>query len=313
MTPALSDILDLETWSTYISSLAGITGSSEILDGFDLSDLPAITVGEALELLDLAESSLATFDWSTLTPLLPTIESNLVASGMSTAEVNAAMSTLRDFIDGDHSLITEGIDLIQSELAGVDPDTPLATAIIDGGDTGGGGGLAKTGNAKANVLAGGAGDDELFGLGGGDTLKGKGGADRLSGGNGNDKLLGGNGADELLGGKGRDKLFGGKGNDELVGNGGKDVLKGDAGNDLLIGGGGPDRFVFSKGRDTVADFGGRDKIDLRPARGIKDFDDLIDHHLTERRGDVVIKDARGNMMVLEDTVIADLDTGDFIF
>lgn len=304
MTPALSDILDLEAWSTYMGSLVGITGSSELIDAFGLSDFTTITVGEYLELLDFAEASLATFDWSTLTPLLPTIESNLVTSGMSTAEVNAAIATLRDFIDGDHSLITEGIDLIQSELAGVDPDTPLATAIIDGGDTGGGGGLAKTGNAKANVLAGAAGDDELFGLGGNDTLKGKAGADRLSGGNGNDKLLGGNGADELLGGKG---------NDELVGNGGKDVFKGGAGNDLLIGGGGSDRFVFSKGRDTVADFGGRDKIDLRPARGIKDFDDLVDNHLTERRGDVVIEDARGDMMVLEDTVIADLDTGDFIF
>lgn len=296
-----------------MGSLVGITGSSELIDAFTLSDLSTITVGEYLELLDFAEASLATVDWSFLSTLLPTIESNLLESGMSKAEVDVALATLRDFIAGDLSVITEGIDLIQSELAGIDPDTVLASAIIGEGTTGGEEGVIKTGNGKANMLAGGAGDDELLGLGGSDTLKGKGGADRLSGGNGNDKLLGGNGADELLGGKGQDKLLGGKGNDELVGNGGKDVFKGGAGNDLLIGGGGPDRFVFSKGRDTIADFGDRDKIDLRPARGIRDFDDLVDNHLTERRGDVVIEDARGDMIVLEDTVIADLDAGDFIF
>ncbi len=312
MTSALSDILDLDVWGSYMGSLVGVTGSSELIDAFSLSDLTTITVGEYLELLDLAEASLATVDWSFLSTLLPTVESNLLASGMSKAEVDIALATLRDFIAGDLSPITEGIDFIQSELAGADPDTILATAIIDGGGTGSEGGVIKTGNGKANVLVGGAGDDELLGLGGNDTLKGKGGADRLSGGNANDRLLGGDGADELLGGKGRDKLFGDKGNDELVGNGGKDVLIGGAGNDLLIGGSGPDRFVFSKGRDTVADFGGRDKIDLRPAQGIKDFDDLIDNHVTERRGDLVIEDARGNMMILEDIAITDLDTSDFI-
>jgi uncharacterized repeat protein (TIGR01451 family) len=62
-----------------------------------------------------------------------------------------------------------------------------------------------TGDGRANIIDGGAGNDTLFGLDGDDTyLLGGAGDDSLQGGNGNDQLVGNAGTDTLNGGSGFD-------------------------------------------------------------------------------------------------------------
>lgn len=108
-------------------------------------------------------------------------------------------------------------------------------------------------------------------------------------------LKGGGGADRLFGGTGRDTLHGGLGNDQLSGGGGADV------------------FVFSAGRDVLRDLREDDRINLRRADGIEDFEDLWDNHLEEDGANVILRDASGDTLVLLNTALADLDAGDFIF
>lgn len=206
-----------------------------------------------------------------------------------------------------------------------------------------------TGNGKANIFRGLAGNDTLnggkgadqirydkdFGYGGEngvtvrldkgyaidgfgdrDTLKsienvrGSDLADKISGSRGNNRLEGEGGADVLLGKAG---------NDTIEGDSGRDTIDGGSGNDYLSGGADADRFVFGRGfgDDTITDFqtaGRREKIDLDAVRTIKHFRDLKNNHLSENDdGDVVISDNRGNTITLEDISIADLSANDFIF
>jgi len=128
-----------------------------------------------------------------------------------------------------------------------------------------------TGNAKNNILYGGAGadtinggngNDKIWGNAGNDSLVGGNGADAISGGAGADKIYGNAGNDNLAGGDGNDALAGGVGNDKLSGNAGNDNLHGGAGNDTLTGGKGNDKLWGDAGKDTFvyASGDGRDII-----------------------------------------------------
>ncbi|OWJ90115.1 heme peroxidase [Pseudomonas sp. A46] len=157
------------------------------------------------------------------------------------------------------------------------------------------GNFTGTGNALANVMAGGGGNDRLSGLAGNDTL---------NGGLGNDVQIGGTGADIMLGGVGNDTYevtdlgdsvvegagagtdavwtslasytlganvenlfygsignFTGTGNalaNVIAGGGGNDRLSGLAGNDTLNGGLGNDTLIGDAGNDILIGGAGND-------------------------------------------------------
>ena len=159
-------------------------------------------------------------------------------------------------------------------------------------------------------LEGGRGRDRIDGGRGDDRLDGGEGRDRLRAGADDDRLDGGSGADRLEGGGGRDRLEGGSGRDRLKGGDGRDVLEGEGGRDILVGGGGADVFVLERrsGRDVVRDFDrGTDRID------VSDVASRMRHLDIDRRGDDAVIEARGSVIVLEDTRAGRLDADDFLF
>ena len=199
----------------------------------------------------------------------------------------------------------------------------------DGRDTLNGGRGADTlyGGADSDFLYGKAGDDglyddygwdRLYGGIGNDTLDGGRGDDRLYAGRDNDMLYGGAGNDRLFGGPGDDQLFGEEGNDSMRGGAGFDTLNGGSGNDTLFGSINADVFVFEDGHgdDQIADFHANndsEKIDLSSVTAITDFSDLMDNHITQTGGNVVIDTGSGNSITLIGVNLADLDTADFMF
>ena len=169
--------------------------------------------------------------------------------------------------------------------------------------TGGSGNDTLTGDAAANVLAGGIGNDTYF-VGAGDTVTegAAAGTDTVNssvsftlGGNvenlnltaldisgtgnalanaiadtagGNNVLSGLGGDDTLDGGSGADTLDGGAGNDRLIGGAGDDSMTGGTGNDIFV-------FGPGFGNDVITDFdanptGGQDLLDVS-AFGITNF------------------------------------------
>lgn len=206
-----------------------------------------------------------------------------------------------------------------------------------------------TGNGKANIFRGLAGDDTLNGgkgtdqirydrdaryggedgvtvrldkgyaidgFGDRDTLKS---IENVRGSDAADKITGNSGKNRLEGEAGKDVLLGKGGKDTIYGGDGRDTLDGGGSDDYLTGGADADRFVFSGsfGDDVIADFqtaGRKEKIDLSDVTTIKNFRDLKNNHLSENdNGDAVISDKKGNSITLEDVAIADLSFGDFIF
>jgi Ca2+-binding RTX toxin-like protein len=111
-------------------------------------------------------------------------------------------------------------------------------------------------------------------------------------------------------------LKGTKGKDNLVGGDGDDTINGRKGNDKLTGGDGADTFVFSKGHDKVRDFDPSegDMIDLSNAKGIKNFNDLMNHHIEDTDAGLKIIDKDGNSLFLKGDIDADDLTADmFLF
>ena len=150
--------------------------------------------------------------------------------------------------------------------------------------------------------------------GGRDEVNGSGGNDTVVGGSGADTVMGNNGADKVVGGGGADRVSGGAGNDRVIGGGGRDTIDGGTGNDVLKGMNGNDTFVFSSGSDLIKDFqANSDRFDLGNAIGISNYSDLVNNHMWERDGDVIVRDAAGNRTFLQDTSLNELDSGDFVF
>ncbi len=116
-----------------------------------------------------------------------------------------------------------------------------------------------------------------------------------------------------------DVIWGAAGNDTIYGLGGNDVIDGGTGRDILIGGQGTDTFVFKTkyGKDTIRDFDAtgsvHDTIDLSGLKSVKDFDDLVDNHLTVKGKNIVIDAGNGDQLTLNNVSLKHLDAGDFIF
>ena len=211
--------------------------------------------------------------------------------------------------DGD-DLLTGGAGN-DSLYGGVGNDRLRVTSganILDGGS----GNDAMTGGTGNDRIIGALGSDTLLANAGNDSLLGGDGGDRLYGLDGADQLRGGAGHDILIGGAGDDWLYGDLGNDDLAAQGGTDVLNGGAGSDMLRGGAGMDRFVFVEGLDTIRGYDDAvDLIDLRGIAGLDSWAELRGHlfhagnHVEFRMNDQIMR--------IEWTTIADMDSGDFLW
>ena len=202
------------------------------------------------------------------------------------------------------------------------------------------------GNLNNDVLFGENGADHLYGGGGNDYLSGGNGLDRLEGGNGNDELYGSakqggdavsyphpwgdtlpytpsiyqaDETDILLGGAGNDILDGGGGTDYLYGGDGNDTLLFGVGNDRLSGGAGADVFKFLYDENSfvrIRDFtNGEDLLDVLY------FSDSVEQVISSAiETDFGVKlfinyaefPTDRTVIFLEDFVLANLDTSDFI-
>ncbi|KAG1649132.1 Serralysin C [Nymphon striatum] len=212
----------------------------------------------------------------------------------------------RDLLDASDFAEDARIDLRAgrySSIGGLEDN--IAVAASGGADT-------LNGRGGSDTLSGGNGSDRLVGQGGRDVLQGGRHQDTLSGGSGQDRLSGDSGGDALYGGSGADVLLGGGGRDLLQGGTGRDILNGGSGSDRMRGGADADIFVFTRGQDRALDFRDGDRIDLRRARGIEDFDDLRDAHLDDTRAGS-IEDARGHSLLLVGVDVDQLSADDFIF
>ncbi|WP_057792965.1 Ig-like domain-containing protein [Roseovarius atlanticus] len=222
-------------------------------------------------------------------------------------------------------------------------------ASVDGVE-GGAGNDTIFGGVGFDLLRGGTGDDEihggahadnLYGEDGNDTLNGEGGFDRLFGGAGDDLLedyegvgsqFGGSGNDTMRGGNdgttfygqaGDDLIEAGGGDDRIGANAGFDTINGGAGNDLMFGDFNADTFVFQDGHgvDTVGDFdalNALEKIDLQAVTSIASLADLnlgsaTSGAATQAGANVEINTGNGNLIILENVSLSDLDASDFIF
>jgi hypothetical protein len=124
--------------------------------------------------------------------------------------------------------------------------------------------------------------------------------------------------DDVLIGDAFDNDFHGRaGSDHIKGMGGDDVIRSDLGDDFLTGGSGADTFYLARhaGHDVLTDFnpGEGDRINLALADGIKDFDDLMAHHVETQGNGVLITADDGSTMFLRHVSLHDLKENEFIF
>jgi VCBS repeat-containing protein len=126
-------------------------------------------------------------------------------------------------------------------------------------------------------------------------------------------MRGTDGNDRLAGGNGSDVLDGGNGSDVLIGGNGPDVLIGGRGNDILTGGSGPDTFVFNAkfGQDTITDFGAGDLIQF-DKDVFADFASVL-ASASQSGSDVIINAGNGNSIILQNILLSNLHSSDFLF
>ncbi|MCB1447356.1 MAG: hypothetical protein KDJ87_16570 [Rhizobiaceae bacterium] len=183
----------------------------------------------------------------------------------------------------------------------------------------------RGGRVTDGVVEGGAGNDQFYLSDGGTrVVEGIGGGyDRLTV-SFSYKLEAFNEIEEIrLAGRGDFRLTGNMQNNYLVGNAsdnrlfggdGQDGLFGGKGDDILTGGAGGDGFYFKPhaGRETVTDFtDGEDFLVFVPGKDITDMQDLLDHHLKQTHGGLLIS-GDGTEMLLKGMHKADLGFDDFI-
>lgn len=105
------------------------------------------------------------------------------------------------------------------------------------------------------------------------------------------------------------------GSDAIFGDDGRNVITGTSDDDSIFGLAGADVFVVEKdgGIDTVEDFAaGIDHILIRDFDGVDAAGDLVPR-ASERNGDTMIDLGDGDGLVLADTKVSDLSSGDFLF
>ena len=158
-------------------------------------------------------------------------------------------------------------------------------------------------------------DDLILGSDGAfDWIAGNEGNDKIYGYGGDDKLNGNRGNDLIYGGLGNDKVLGGAGNDELYGDAGNDRIAGDQGNDSLTGGTGQDTFIFIRkfGLDTITDFDAADDTIQFAKKAFSSFA-AVQAAWSQDGGDVLINAPGGHVLRIENVLLAELTSADFLF
>lgn len=232
--------------------------------------------------------------------------------------------------------------LIENVVAGTADDYVIGN--VAGNDLRGQGGSDRLiGLGGNDILRGGNGADTILGGMGQDVLFGNRGADILNGGSGRDEITylrakagvtvnlaearGTRGeaagdrytsVEDISGSRFRDVLIGDAIANKIVGNGGRDTINGRGGNDKLSGGAGADVFVFGPGRthrDTITDFGlggADDQIRLVGFGGYETYRQ-VQNNMVQSNEDVRISARDGDLIVVEDTLLAALDRDVFLF
>lgn len=171
-------------------------------------------------------------------------------------------------------------------------------------------------SATVTVTVTGVADGQArVGTAGADTMTGTSLDERIDGAAGNDSVQGGEGADTVQGGAGNDVVMGGAGRDNVSGADGADTINGGAGDDLIAGSRGTDQFVFEAGfgNDIVGDFRpGEDDIHFVGVAGLGSYADVM-AHAVQSGSHVVITDLAGDTLRLNNVVLGNLTSGDFLF
>ncbi len=306
VTPMLADIIAIQDlYGTPTTVRTGDTtyGDNATDDGnLDLSGTVALTIYDngGVDTIDLGSSS-------------------------SHQRIDLAAEAISDFNGKIGNLaIARGTD-IENAVTGGGNDTVTGNGLRNTIETGDGDDRAY-GMGGFDILDlgagddygdGGSGQDTLLGGAGKDTLFGGGARDHLEGGDGADRLVGQGGNDTLIGGIGRDRLFGSAGNDTILAGSANDLINGGSGNDTMTGGNGNDTFVFKNGfgNDVITDFDwakSNERLDLSGVTAITSYADLTANHMAQSGNDVVISDG-GHSITLEDTLLSDLGSSDFLF
>ena len=147
-----------------------------------------------------------------------------------------------------------------------------------------------------------------------DFIAGNEGNDTLYGLAGDDKLNGNRGNDFIYGGIGNDRLMGGAGNDDLFGDSGNDRISGDQGNDRLTGGSGNDTFIFVNKfhLDVITDFNPFDDTIQFAKKAFRTFE-AVQAAWHQDGADVLIDSPNGSVLRIENVLLADLTSADFLF
>ena len=97
MTTALTDLDDLQAWTTYLQGLAAYTGDPTFINNFNWTSIQTMTVGQYLSLLDQVETFLSTYNWSALAAYLPVLEAQLLQQGLPQSVIDEAIGVLEEF------------------------------------------------------------------------------------------------------------------------------------------------------------------------------------------------------------------------
>lgn len=247
--------------------------------------------------------------------------------------VEGAKDRLFGYAGNDTILGNEGRDQLYGGDNDDNLDGGLDGDIIDGGAgndsltgdtgndsmTGGDGNDTAIGGSGADTINGDVGDDIADASAGADVMNGGTGKDNYFGGAGNDSMSGDAGNDTLSGGDNNDTMLGGAGFDVLLGGNNEDYLDGGTSNDHLYGNAGVDTFAFSTGsgvdtvHDMVAGAGAGDFIRLQGFGAAFDTFAEVLAAATDNGADTTIDFGGGNMLVLLNVVVGDLNADDFIF
>jgi Ca2+-binding RTX toxin-like protein len=189
-----------------------------------------------------------------------------------------------DALDGGN-----GIDTADYRDASSSVTVDLSNTALNGGDAVGD---TYTSIERFNLSNN---NDTFVGSDGADFARGFGGIDNISGGLGDDRLDGGDHADILNGGGGIDRLSGGTGNDNMTGGSERDAFF----------------FEANAGNDTIADWtNNEDRLIFVASSGVTQFSDI---DAIVQSGDDVLITYGSNSLTLLDTMVGDVDAGDFGF
>ena len=200
-------------------------------------------------------------------------------------------------LDGNHVDGGAGSDTVDYSLSGYGRNMEVNLTT----------GIAQGDNAPA---------DTLVGI---ENVKGVSyGSNTITGNAADNTLIGGIRGDQLSGLGGNDELYGGQKGDTLDGGAGDDILAGGAGSDVMTGGSGADTFVFVTYRGNLHE--GADRItDYDPGTDMLDFTAIeIDSYVeaiaasSQAGSDVVVDFAQGSV-TLENVLLSDLSSDDFLF